>query len=114
MMDKKDTLSDLITLVKVFDVNYITDEDSEKLSGLDANQEDGVGQAVRQLLLPHFNCYTDAAKARLLNSLRSVLADPKEDFIRLFDRVELAFDRPVTNRRNFMQVLLRSIESSEK
>lgn len=109
-MVKKDVVYDVVTLVKVFDVNYVTNEDSEKLCGLDINEERGVREAVRRLLLPEFLGYTEAAQARLLNSLQSSLADLEEDFSYLFDRIEFAFDEPIREKRHFMQALLRSIE----
>ena len=112
-MGKESILHDLVTLVKVFDANYVTEEDSTRLIGLDVNQEQGVGEAVSRLLLPEFLSYTGAAQARLLNSLKNALADPKEDFDRLFDRVEFAFDAPVKDRRRFIQALLRSLESAK-
>lgn len=113
MMSGKNVLHDLVTLVKVFDANYVTEEDSEKLSGLDVNQEQGVDEAVRRLLLPEFLSYTVAAQSRLLNSLKDAVADPREDFGRLFDRVEFAFDAPVKDRKRFMRALLRSLESTQ-
>lgn len=110
VMSGKNILHDLVTLVKVFDANYVTDEDAEKLSGLDVNREQGVGEAVHRLLLPEFVSYTEAAQTRLLNSLRSALADPQEDFSGVFDRFEFAFDAPVIDRRRFMRVLLHSLD----
>lgn len=110
-MSGKNVLSDLVTLVKVFDVNYVTDNDCEKLRGLDVNQERGVSEAVQRLLAPEFHGFTHSVKARLLSSLQESLADPQEDFCRLFDRVELAFDSPIESRRFFMQSLLRALES---
>lgn len=112
-MANKNILHDLVTLVKVFDVNYITDEDVKKLGGLNANHQQGVREAVRLLLLPEFLGYTEVAQARLLNSLKNAVADPREDFGELFDRVEFAFDAPVGDRKYFMQSLLSSLESSE-
>ena len=112
-MGGKNILHDLVTLVKVFDVNYVTDEDAEKLSDLDVNHQQGVDEAVRLLLMPEFLGYTEVAQARLLHSLKSALADPQEDFGHLFDRVEFAFDEPVGDRKRFMRALLSSLESSE-
>lgn len=102
-----------MTLVKVFDANYITDEDAKKLGGLDANHQEGVGEAVRLLLLPEFLGYTEVAQTRLLDSLKKALSDPREDFVDLFDGAEFAFDAPVGDRKYFMQPLLSSLESSE-
>lgn len=113
MMGDKNILHDLITLVKVFDVNYASDEDVMKLSGLDLNQENGVSEAVRLLLLPEFLGYTKVAQVRLLSSLKNALADPREDFGRLFERIEFVLNEPVRNRRRFMQLLLSSLETSE-
>lgn len=110
-MVKKYSFDDLVSLVKVFDANYVTDEDCEELSGVDVNQEQGVVEVVRRLLLPEFARYTESAQATLLSSLRSAVTDPEEDFSRLFDRVEFAFDAPVKDRKGFMQTLLRSIEA---
>lgn len=107
-------LHDLVTLVKVFDSNFVTDEDCEQLNCLNLDQEHGVRGAVHQLLLPEFFGYTEAAQARLLNSLRKVLADPAENFDDLFERVDFAFDLPEENRRDFMRALLRSLEYSER
>lgn len=110
-MNRSDVRPDLVTFIKVFDVNYIADDDLKKLNGLDASGEEGVGEAVRRLLLPEFLGYTAAAQARLISSLKNALADPKEDFSDLFDRVELSFDAPIEGRASFMRVLLRSLET---
>lgn len=110
-MSGKHMLSDLVTLLKVFDANYVSDEDCEKLSGLDVSREEGVKEAVQLLLLPQFRSYTEGARLRLVSSLREAVNDPRQDFSDLFDRIELAFDAAVKDKRWFMQELLRSLES---
>lgn len=112
-MTSKNALHDLVTLLKVFDANFVTDEDCEKLTGLDINKMQGVDKAVQHLLLPEFLSYKETARIRLLGSLRDSLADSDEDFSGLFDRIELAFDMPINNKRSFMQALLHSLESGE-
>ena len=108
MKVKNDTF-DLLSLLKVFDVNFVSDADSLKLQGLDGNTPGDVAKAVQVLLLPEFHTYTKVARDRLTNLLRERIADPTEDFESLFERVQLAFDNEVIDRRNFMASLLTEI-----
>jgi hypothetical protein len=46
-----------------------------------------------------------------LQSLRAAVQDPQEDFRRVFDRIELAFDKPVNDKKVFMAGILCALES---
>lgn len=112
-MKVKKEMFDLLSLLKVFDANFVSDADCVQLQGLDVNSPSGVAGAVRALLLPEFQTYTKAAQDRLTNLLRMFLADPSESFGTLFERVELVFDDEITDRRAFMAALLAAIEGAE-
>ena len=107
-------MSDLVTLLKVFDVDFATDDDCEIIGKLNPNHLQDVAKAVRLLLLPTFLSYQDTAQARLLSSLRSTVADPKEEFELLFNRIELAFGEPLADRLGFMREVLNVLESVDK
>lgn len=109
MKVKKDML-DLLSLLKVFDANFVSDADCEQLEGLDVNSPSGVANAVRALLLPEFHIYTKTARNRQKKLLSMFLADPYEKFDALFEGVELVFDDEITDRRAFMAALLAEIE----
>jgi len=109
MKVKKDML-DLLSLLKVFDANFVSDADCEQLHGLDVNSPNGVASAVQALLLPEFHTYTKTAQDRRRNLLSMFLADPSEKFCALFEGVELVFDDEITDRRAFMAALLAEIE----
>lgn len=108
-MKVKNDMFDLLSLLKVFDVNFMSDADCEQLHGLDVNSHDDVASAVKALLLPELHTYTKSAQDRLINLLHKFIADPSEDFDDLFERVELAFDDEITDRRGFMVTLLAEI-----
>ncbi|ENW92986.1 hypothetical protein [Acinetobacter dispersus] len=110
-MKAKQDIFDLLSLLKVFDANYVSDEDCLKLNGLNVNQPDDVITAVRSLLLPEFNTYPQGSQQRLIALLRSTIFESSEDFSALFDRIELAFDNEVVDKRAFMSALLVGIES---
>lgn len=111
-MKAKQEIFDLLSVLKVFDVNYVSDEDCLKLHGLDVNQPKDVVKAVRTLLLPEFNTYPQRSRQRLIALLRAKILDSSEDFSMLFDRIELAFDNEVIDKCTFMSALLVGIESA--
>lgn len=110
-MKAKQKILDLLSVLKVFDVNYASDEDCLKLYGSDVNRSEDVVKAVRTLLLPEFNTYPQDSRQRLIALLRAQILDSSEDFSMLFDRIELAFDNKVIDKRTFMSALLVGIES---
>ena len=93
-------ISDLLSLLKVFDANFIADADCEKLQGLDINNADDVATACAALLKPEFLTYPTLDQRHLVETLRRSLANPEEDFGELFERIALAFDQEV-NRPGF-------------
>jgi hypothetical protein len=109
MKFRKET-ADLVSLLKVFDVNFVNAEDSDQLSGLDVNSEVDVRKAINALLAPEFFRYLPAAQGRMLDSLHRCLSDDVEDFSALFDRIELAFDESLVDRRRFMSTILDELE----
>lgn len=112
-MNLKKEIFDLISLLKVFDVNYVSDDDCMKLQGLDANNPSDINIAARELLLPEFHAYSMAAQDRLISLLRTAIADPSENFDAIFERVELAFDDAITDRRAFMIALLAGVDGKK-
>ena len=110
MIKRSMKLEDFISLLKVFDVNYVTDDDYVKLHGLSGNKSSDVERAVNLLLLPELVTYSDESRSRLVGLLRSAVADPSEDFGFVFDRIELAFEDEVLDKRAFMSALLHGIE----
>jgi hypothetical protein len=110
-MSKQDMVEDLICLVKFFDVDYVIDADQELLSRVDPNEQRGIIEVVRCLMVPEFRTYTANAQERILQSLRAAVQDPQEDFRRVFDRIELAFDKPVNDKKVFMAGILCALES---
>ncbi|MFP5391684.1 MAG: hypothetical protein ACLGI6_09080 [Gammaproteobacteria bacterium] len=112
-MDSKNSIFDLVSLLKVFDANYVSDEECEGLYALDANNPADVALAVDRVLLAEFRSYPAAAKSRMLQLLRSHLDNPREDFDRLFDRVDPVFESGVADKRAFMKAVLKQLESTE-
>ena len=111
---KKNTnndLLDLIILLKVFDANYVSDEDCTSLQGLDINSQADIDKAVELLLMPEFRTYKPQAQQRLMTILRTAIQEEKEDFSELFGRVNLVFDDEVIERQSFMRMILKSLES---
>jgi hypothetical protein len=113
-MNSKNEIFDLLSLLKVFDTNYASEEDCEAVHDLDANNPEDVLKAVNALLISEFRSYLPTAQARLKELLRSFLDNSAEDFDKLFDRVELVFENSVTDRRAFMGALLKGLEDSGK
>lgn len=111
-MKAKQEIFDLLSVLKVFDVNYVSHEDCLKLQSLNVNQPEDVVKAVRTLLLPEFNTYPQGSRQRLIALLRAKILDSSEDFSMLFDRIELAFDNEIIDKRVFMSALLIGIESA--
>lgn len=101
-MKAKQEIFDLLSLLKVFDANYVSDEDCLKLHGLDVNHTEDVITAVKALLLPELNTYSQVAQQRLITLIHATILDSSEDFIALFDRIELVFDNEIIDKRAFM------------
>lgn len=110
IMKSRKEIADLVSLLKVFDVNFVNDEDATQLSGLDANCEADVRKAINVLLIPEFVRYLSVSQGRMLESLLAYLSDDTEEFSELFDRIELAFDEPLVDRRSFMSIILDALE----
>jgi hypothetical protein len=100
----------LISLMKVFDVNYVSDEDCRKLAGLHPRDPGGIREAVALLLVPEFLAYSEAARAGLVTALRDAIADENESFKDLFDHIEPAFEFQVDDKRVFMGSLHHAME----
>ena len=109
-MKKRDEIYRLASIVKYFDVNFISNEDCNKIADLDGNFSDGASCAIRLLVVDGFSRYLPHVRVELINLLKKCLADEKEDFSRLFSEIEMAFQTEVENKRHFMQVLLKELE----
>ncbi len=110
VMKKKDEIFFLVSLLKVFDLDYMSDEDATTLRSLDVNNSEDVIRAVQVFLMPEWPTYPKTARDRLLNVLRKSVSDPTENFVELFDQVGLAFEDELTDRRAFMASMLTVIE----
>lgn len=80
-MKAKQEIFDLLNVLKVFDVNYVSHEDCLKLHGLNVNQTEDVVKAVRTLLLPEFNTYSQGSRQRLIALLSAKILDSSEDLV---------------------------------
>jgi hypothetical protein len=109
-MNSKNQIFDLLSLLKVFDINYISEGEADALCNLDANHQEDVLEAVKIFLIPEFQSYLSTSQSRLNDLLRRSLNNPAEDFEELFDRVELAFESPIADRREFMKNLLTGLD----
>ncbi|WP_133858911.1 hypothetical protein [Comamonas sp. JUb58] len=104
-MKSRKKIAYLVSLLKVFDVNFVNEEDYAKISGLNVNGEVDVRKAIHALMIPEFAYYSPVAQKRMLGSLRAYLSDDVEDFSELFDRIELIFDEYLLDRRRFMSII---------
>lgn len=98
-------MTDLVSLLKVFDVNFANEEDYAKISGLDVNSEVDVRKAIHALMIPEVAYYSPIGQKWMLESLQAYLSDDVEDFSELFDRIELIFDESLLDRRRFMSII---------
>jgi len=113
-MNSKNEVLDLLSLIKVFDANYVNSSDCDALLGLDVNKPEDISKAVNALLIPEFLTYSPTVQARLKELLHSLLDNPAEDFERLFDRVEFVFESSVEDNRSFMRSLLKELDEQGK
>ncbi|WP_150561948.1 hypothetical protein [Pandoraea bronchicola] len=65
----------LLSFLKVFYKNFVSDADCVRLHGLDVNGPKDVASAIRDLIVPEFYAYSKDAQARLTNLLRKFVAD---------------------------------------
>ncbi|WP_193388009.1 hypothetical protein, partial [Caenimonas sp. SL110] len=92
--------------MKAFDIDFVGKVESAKLDGLDPDYEPDIRKAVREVLAPEFVSYLPASQERMVESLRTHLADEGEDFSALFNRISLTFGRNPRNARWFMTIVL--------
>jgi hypothetical protein len=109
-MKKREEIFNLISVVKVFDINYISDENCNKISGLDGNKPEDISKAIELLAVPEFSTLLLSERSSLIELLKKCLKDEKEKFYKLFTEIEMAFDNEVENKRNFMAILLKVLE----
>ena len=104
------TKMDLIALLKVFDVNFATEDDFAAVTGLDPNRSHDLAEAATKLLKPEFDFMSSVNQGQLAGQLRFCLQDASENFDDLFSEIELIFEQEVSDHRYFMKTLLESIE----
>ena len=107
-MKKRDEIFNLISVVKVFDIDYITDEDCNRISGLNGDNPVDASRAIKMLALEEFSTYLPYERLKLVEILRKCLADENEDFSRLFSEIEMAFDDEVENKRTHASLTQRT------
>lgn len=101
----------LLNVLKVFDIDVINPESSEKIAGLDVNNSADVSFAVRELLLPEFATYTSSTRQKIIDVLTRRLADPTDTFDKIFREFSLDFQDDLTDSRMFMQIILNEIST---
>jgi hypothetical protein len=99
----------VVCLLKAFDVNYMSDEDFEKISGLDANEEKDVAIAVGLVLRPEFGTFGAADRLDIPASVQKLLSNPDENFEVVFDNLGLGFKVEVADKRLFLQQVLKAL-----
>lgn len=100
-----------MSLLKVFHVNYASEEDCRSLGGLNPNDPNDVVKAVNILLIPDIATYPLNSRISLLELLRKALANPEEDFGELFEELGSVFDDEIINPRAFMTAILNALEA---
>jgi hypothetical protein len=109
-MKFRDEKNYLISLTKVFDVEFVSASEDDVLVWLDPNVDKDVEVAVHKVLLPVFSHYDPKNLTNLKELLAKVLTDPNENFDFIFCRQQFVFDTEVRDRRAFMTSLLRALE----
>lgn len=104
-------VDDLSSLVKMFDANFVLEDEVEALSGLDPNRHEDVVEAARRLLLPEFRGWSLHARENTVALLRRCLEQPQEAFDSVFANVSLVFDDDVRDARAFMASILAVLGS---
>lgn len=110
-MKYRKEITDLVSLLKVFDINFVNSQDCNQLSGLDVNSDVDVQRVINNLLMPEFANYLPESQKKILEGLHSYLSDEAENFSRLFDRIELAFDGALIDHRHFMSMIFNELNS---
>jgi hypothetical protein len=95
---------DLVSFLKVFDVNYASDTDCREVSGLDVNHPADVAKAVRLLLVPQLRLYSPAELRHVMKLLNERVdgAGTADDVVA---RIGLVFDGEVVDHRAFLRAV---------
>jgi hypothetical protein len=110
---RNNEVSDLMSLLKVFHVNYATDEIYQKLDGLNPNDSNDVATAVNLVLIPDIANYPISSRARLLAILQRALANSAEDFSELFEELGSVFGDEIIDPRSFMLALFNTLVAAK-
>ncbi len=96
----------LVSLLKVFDVNFINEPEQRELDGLNVNSAEDVRIATRKLVLPSLNNYTLGAQQTIVKALQASVTKTEDQLRHLFNgRIGLAFDQDLTSRRAFLEAV---------
>lgn len=109
-MASENELMYLLTILKVFDVNFVVDEDYDKVEGLNPNNPSDVVLAVEALVMPEFESFSPATKQKLLAILCNGLKDQTETFKEVFEQIEPIFETELFNTRSFIVALLSTLK----
>ncbi|WP_323637293.1 hypothetical protein [Pectobacterium polaris] len=92
----------LISLLKVFDANYVVDSEISLLSGLDVNNSQDLKKACDLFLKDEYLSFSDQERCEFMSTIDYFLEDKACDFECLLGELSLVFDNDVLNNRELI------------
>lgn len=99
----------LVSWLKFFDIDYLDNSLSNRLSELDINDIVERAKAIRLAIIPEFESLNEISKSSMLQVLNGALTASDTELAPLFERISMPFQSEVVDRRQLLQSILDAI-----
>ncbi|GAA6152198.1 hypothetical protein [Pseudoteredinibacter isoporae] len=103
-MSRKLDISAVVSLIKDFDSEMLSDEDWDRLKEVDPSQEAQILEMFQEFIVSGYEAMDSKSKSLIKDSLYGVLSSPEFDYSSILDSVEMPFES-IENPRSFFLLL---------
>ena len=103
-MSRKLDISAVVSLIKDFDSEMLSDEEWGRLKEIDPSQEEQILEVFQEFIVSGYKAMDLKSKSLIKDGLQSVLSSPEFDYSSILNSVEMPFE-PIENPRNFFLLL---------
>lgn len=100
---------DLVSILKLIDVNYLGDREAMALSTIDVETDEGIRRLVDAWMVPEIRLWSDVDRADALSILEQADDWPESQLRAAFDLIELPSGQKVTGARRFVSEVRRAL-----
>lgn len=103
-MSGKLDISAVVSLIKDFDTEMLTDQEWDRLKEVDPSQEEQILGAFQEFIVSGYEAMDSKSKSLIKDSLQGILSSPGFDYSSILNSVEMPFE-PIDNPRDFFLLL---------